>query len=63
MRISVKLDVSQNKGNHTFDLEDFDVTEKEWEELDDVQRREIIENAVFELPEQPYWMVDTFEEI
>lgn len=62
MKISVKLDVSESKGHHTFDLEDLGVTEQEWNEMSESKKNNIVEKAVFDLPEQPYWMVDSFNE-
>jgi len=62
MTISVKLEVSENNGHHTFDLDDLDVTEQEWNEMSESEKHDIIERAVFDLPEQPYWMVGSFTE-
>lgn len=62
MKISVKLEVSENTGHKTFDLDDLDITEQKWNEMSDSEKRSLIETAVFDLPEQPYWMVDSFEE-
>lgn len=62
MKISVKLEVSENRGHHTFDLYDLGVTKEEWEQMSDSEKHDIVEKAVFDLPEQPYWMVDSFDE-
>jgi hypothetical protein len=61
MKISVKLVVSEETGHRTFDLDDLGVTKEEWDESDDKAKHDLIEQAVFDLPEQPYWMVDSFD--
>lgn len=62
MKISVKLEVSESRGHHTFDLDDLGVTKEEWEEMSDSEKHDAIEKAVFDLREQPYWCVDSFDE-
>lgn len=62
MKISVRLEVSENNGYHTFDLDDLNVTKEEWEKMDYSEQIRIIEMAVFNLPEQPYWTVESFYE-
>ncbi len=63
MRISVKLEASENRSHHTFDLEDLGFTEQEWSEMSGTEKEEAINKAASDLPEQPYWCVDTFDEI
>jgi hypothetical protein len=62
MKISVKLEVSESNGHRSFDLEDLSVTEQEWNEMSESEKHDTIEKAVFYLPEQPYWMVESFRE-
>ena len=62
MKISVKLEVSESNGHHTFDLDDLGVTEQEWNEMSESEKNDAVEKAVFDLPEQPYWMVGSFDE-
>lgn len=62
MKISVKLEVSENSKHHTFDLDDLDLIKEQWETMSDSQKQDAIEKAVFDLPDQPYWMVDSFKE-
>lgn len=62
MKISVKLEVSESRGHHTFDLDDLGVTKEEWEQMSDSEKHDAVEKAVFDLPEQPYWCVDSFDE-
>lgn len=61
MKISVKLGVSEETGHRIFYLDDLGLTKEEWDEMNDKQRHDAIEQAVFDLPEQPYWMVDSFD--
>lgn len=62
MTISVRLEASIINGHKTFSLDDIGVSENEWSEMSDSEKHEAIENAVFDLPEQPYWAVVSFEE-
>jgi hypothetical protein len=59
MKISVNLGVSENTQQHTFDLEDLNLTEEAWNELCVDEKLNIIQDAVSSF-EQPYWMVDDF---
>jgi len=62
MKISVKLETSQNTDNHTFSLADLGIEQLEWDLLSSEEKKDIIQEAVFDLPSQPYWMVDSFNE-
>ena len=62
MEISVNLGVSENSDTQTFTLEELGVDQLEWDLLSQDEKETVVENAVFELPSQPYWMVDSFEE-
>ena len=62
MKISVKLEVSESKSYCTFSLDDLNLTQSEWDEMSEQGRHEAVEKAVFSLPEQPYWMVESFTE-
>lgn len=59
MKIKVKYEVSESQRHHTWDLEDLGVTEEEWKEMSEDNKREILMDAIVE---QPYWAVDTFSE-
>ena len=61
MEIKVNLGVSESTGFTTFDLEDLGITQLEWDLLSEEEKKDIIEEGVFDLPSQPYWMVDSFE--
>jgi len=62
MKISVKLEVSESTGHRTFDLDDLGVTQEEWNEMSESEKHDAVEKAVFDLPEQPYWMVGSFDD-
>jgi hypothetical protein len=62
MKINIDLEVSESKTSRTVDTENLGFTESEWELLNSEQKREAIESYVVELSEQPYWMLDSFEE-
>lgn len=62
MKITVKIEASETTGSRTFDLGDLGFTEKEWELLDDEEKNKAVEKAVFDLHEQPYWTLTSFNE-
>jgi hypothetical protein len=39
-----------------------DVTEQERNEINELEKRDVIEKAALSLPEQPYWIVSLFNE-
>lgn len=62
MKIVVEMTPNTTTNVMTIDLEDLDVTEQEWNEMNNEDKEETINNYIGNLPEQPYWMVDTFRE-
>lgn len=62
MKIKVEMTPNTTTNVMTIDLEDLDVTEQEWNEMDNEDKEETINNYISNVPEQPYWMVDTFDE-
>jgi hypothetical protein len=60
MTIEVIMEVSETSGVHTFTLEDLGLTENEWNNLNEEQKRDKVQMAIFELPDQPYWMLESF---
>ena len=48
---------------HTFDLDDLDITEEDWNILSYNDKRTIINTMIEELPEQPYRTLEKFEEL
>jgi len=62
MKIKITLEASETNTSRSVDIEDLGFTESEWELLHSEQKKEAIESYVMELSEQPYWMLDNFEE-
>lgn len=63
MKIKTNLVASKFNGRHTFDTSDFDLSDEEWNELPYSQKREYIKQALSELSDQPYWTVESFDEL
>jgi hypothetical protein len=61
MKIKVKYEVSSSQRSDSFKPEDLGFTENEWKELSYDQKQEALMEAAEN--DQPYWVVDTFEEI
>ncbi len=61
MKISVSVEVSYNTAHHVFDLDDLNISEQEWDLLTDAERKEKIQEACYDLPESPSWMVSSYE--
>ena len=61
MKIKVKYEVSNRQRSDSFKPEDLGFTENEWKELSYDQKQEALMEAAEN--DQPYWVVDTFEEI
>lgn len=61
MKICVNLEVSQSGDSHTFDLDDLNLSEEEWNKLSSEEKIAALQNAVDELPESPHWIVDAFQ--
>ena len=62
MKIEVSLGVSSNSNFVNISLEDLNLTKEEWDELSQEAKDEAIQNYVFDMNDQPYWMVDKYEE-
>lgn len=62
MKISARLVVNTTTEYKTFTLDDLNVTQEEWEALTDEEKEQKVRDAVFDLPEQPYWCIERFEE-
>jgi hypothetical protein len=45
-----------------FDLEDLNLTQKEWDEMDQSAKHELIQVVVDHEPNQPCWIVDEITE-
>jgi len=60
--ISVMLCVSQNTNHVDLDFEDLDLTEEEYNNLSEEEKKEKIQLWVNDMNDQPYWMVDRITE-
>jgi hypothetical protein len=61
MKIKVKYEVSSRQRSDSFKPEDLGFTEDEWKQLSYDQKQEALMEAAEN--DQPYWVVDNFEEI
>lgn len=62
-KIEVKWVVSQEHGYVRFDVEDLNCeSEQEWNELTDEEKKERIQEALDNANEQPYMVVEDYEE-
>jgi hypothetical protein len=61
-KIKVTLDVNQSRSLMKFDLEDLNLTQKEWDGMDEAAKTKLIQTAVDHEPNQPYWIVDEITE-
>ena len=62
-KIEVKWSVSSDHGYVRFDVEDLNCeSEKEWDDLTEEEKKERIQAALDNANEQPYMVVDDFEE-
>jgi len=62
MKVKINLEASETQYKRTIDIEDLGFTESQWELLSQKEKQTAIESYVMELSEQPYWMLDSFEE-
>jgi len=62
MKISVKLTASVTAASRSFTIEQLDIQEDEWNQLNDEERQEKIKQAVYDLPDQPFWELDSWVE-
>jgi len=62
MKIQITLEASETNTSRSVDIEDLGFTESEWELLPESEKKASIESYVMGLSEQPYWVLDSFEE-
>lgn len=62
MKIIVKMEASQNSSSTTFDLQDLGFSEEEWSVLNKEEKMEAIKEVIYDLHDQPFWMLDSFQE-
>lgn len=56
------MEVTETSGSRYVALSDLDLTEEEWSTKTQEEKEEILNKYCDDLPEQPYWMVSSFEE-
>lgn len=62
MNIHVTMSVSDRSNEETFDLEDLNVgSEEEWNELTNEEKEQKIQEAIDNLPHQPFWILDSYQ--
>lgn len=62
MYLSVRLSVSEDTKHKKIELEDLGITEDEWNVLSEEERNEKLNDYIGDEPEQPYWVVDRYDE-
>ena len=60
--IKVNWSISQSSGIKRIDVSDLPVTEEQWEEMNAEERKQIVQEYLDGEPDQPYMVVDYFEE-
>lgn len=58
--ITVNLECSQLSMTARLSLDDLNLTPEEWGEMTETEKNSVLEDAVNELPEQPYWVIGNF---
>ncbi len=61
MKIKVNLGANVESLIHEFDLEDLGISESEWEAMSIMEKKDFLQKEVNRLPEQPYWLVENFD--
>lgn len=61
MKVIANLGVNVETLTHEFDLEELEITESEWAEMTPKQKKDALQEAVNDLNEQPYWLVENFD--
>lgn len=61
LKIKVNLGVNVENLTHEFDLEDLGISESEWEAMPVMEKKDFLQKEVNRLPEQPYWLVENFD--
>lgn len=63
MEIRVKWDVNVLEGERIFSLSDLNIYSKDvWESLSEPEQKIILQQAIDDLPEQPYMIISDFRE-
>lgn len=62
MMIRIELGASVTTSVEYVKCEDLGVTELEWSGFNDEYKKEVLTEYINSLNDQPYWMLDSFEE-
>lgn len=63
MTITIRMSVSEVSKSETVDLEELGFDDEDaWKAASDEEKSKAVRDFVFALPEQPYWMDDSYEE-
>jgi len=62
MKVEISMMPDQTSNHWTLCLEDLDLTQEEWDKMNDKAKENALNDFVMNLPEQPYWCVDRFSE-
>lgn len=63
MKIELKLVVNDNYKLEKLELSDLGLNMSQWNALGDEEKRMALQEYADDLPDQPYWSLDRFEEI
>jgi YD repeat-containing protein len=56
----VNVEVSQSENVYRFDWDQLDMTKEEFDSLSHKEQKDVVQKAVDDLPEQPYWIAQDF---
>lgn len=57
----VNVEVSQSENVYRFDWEQLNMTKEEFDSLSHAEQKEVVQGAIDELHDQPYWIADAFK--
>lgn len=60
--IKVNIEASQTQSSLSIDLDDLGINKSDWDEMSEDKKEEQIRNYVLDMNDQPYWVLDKFEE-
>lgn len=59
-KLTVKVEVSENRNTFNISLGDLGHTEETWNELSGDKQHDCIQEYIDEQPDQPYWIVTSY---
>lgn len=57
MKININLEVSESNTVRQINLDDLDISIDKWDSMSADEKQEALQAYVFDLHDQPYWMV------